>query len=235
MESNKCLKYDMIYLYLTGFGVFGGGDENPTELLINEVNNNKNKLFNTKYTCIKYAEVYEVNSKCVNEKFTLLQNEIEQSMQKNNDNHNILYVIINYGLNAIANEMQIETNAVNCINEYPYKNPFDDDNNNECIIPIDASYDLTHSITSKINIPLLIQTLQNINKNDKVNVIQSFDAGTYLCNYLMYKSINFSYMNDNVLATFVHIPLRNVLSLEDNIILLKKLIEAFELMYIINK
>ena len=48
----------------------------------------------------------------------------------------------------------------------------------------------------------------------------------------MYKSINFSYMNDNVLATFVHIPLRDVMSLEDNIELLKKLIEAFELMYI---
>ena len=53
----------MIYLYLTGFGVFESGDENPTELLINKVNNNKNKLFNTKYTCIKYAEFYEVNSK----------------------------------------------------------------------------------------------------------------------------------------------------------------------------
>ena len=232
MESNKCLKYDMIYLYLTGFGVFVGGDENPTELLINEVNNNKGKLFNTKYTCIKYAEVYEVNSKCVNEKFTLLQNEIEQSMQKNNDNHNnILYVIINYGLNAIANEMQIETNAVNFINEYPSKNTFNSDSN-KCIIPIDASYDLKHKITSKINITMLVQTLHDINNNDKVNVIQSFDAGTYLCNYLMYKSINFSYMNDNVLATFVHIPLREVLSLDDNIMLLKKLIEAFELMYI---
>ena len=231
MESKKCLKYDMIYLYLTGFGVFGGEDENPTELLINEVTNNKGKLFNTKYTCIKYAEVYEVNSKYVNEKFTLLQNEIEQSMQKNNDKHNnILYVIINYGLNAIANEMQIETNAVNCINEYPYKNTFN--GNNKHIITIDASYDIKHKISSKINIPMLVQILQDINENDKVKVIQSFDAGTYLCNYLMYKSINFSYMNDNVLATFVHVPLRDVISIEDNITLLKKLIEAFERMYI---
>ena len=230
MESNKCLKYDMIYLYLTGFGVFGGGNENPTELLINEVNKSKGELFNTKHTCVKYSKVYEVNTNSVNEKFTLLQNEIEQSLRKNNEMNNILHVIINYGLNAIANEMQIETNAVNCINEYPYKNTFN--GNNKHIITIDASYDIKHKISSKINIPMLVQTLQDINENDKVKVIQSFDAGTYLCNYLMYKSINFSYMNDNVLATFVHVPLRDVISIEDNITLLKKLIEAFERMYI---
>ena len=93
MESKKCLKYDMIYLYLTGFGVFGGEDENPTELLINEV-----------------------NSKYVNEKFTLLQNEIEQSMQKNNDKHNnILYVIIN------LTSKYKSSNALECIIKYFYE------------------------------------------------------------------------------------------------------------------
>ena len=227
MESNKCLKYDMIYLYLTGFGVFGGVKENPTELLINEVSTNEGKSFNTQYTCVKYAKVYQVNSKNVNETFALLQNEIEQSLRKNSEMNNILYVIINYGLSASAKEIQIETNAVNCLHEHPH-NAF----HIKPVVPIDASYDLQHKITSKIDIPTLVQILQEIKENDNVKVIQSFDAGTYLCNYLMYKSINLSYLNDNVLATFVHVPLREVISLEDNVALLKKLIEAFERMYI---
>lgn len=234
MESNKNSKYDMIYLYLTGFGVFDDEEENPTEQLINEVNINKGNEFNTKHTCIKYAEVYEVNSKYVNEKFSLLQNEIYQRLQEtnnsemSNNNNNVLHVILNYGLSASSKKMKIETNAVNCLNEFPYK-VF---NNKNHYLTIDEAYDAKHKITSKINIPMLVQIIREIKGNDKLNVVQSFDAGTYLCNYLMYKSIKFSYMHDNVLATFVHIPLKRVFSLEQNVFMLKKIIEAFETMYI---
>jgi pyrrolidone-carboxylate peptidase len=56
-------------------------------------------------------------------------------------------------------------------------------------------------------------------------VTQSFDAGTYLCNYIYWKSLQFS-MKNKTQSIFIHVPNQETISMDDQWIWCQKFIDV---------
>ena len=223
-ENQSKMKYKKIFLYLTGYGPFGGAKDNPTQLLIETIKKKYHNKLNTKFTQLKYSTIYEVKSWMVDKNFPKLTEMIKKS-RTNIKNKDTLYIILNFGA-FISESINVESEAVNFLNENitglgPFKPT-----------PINTKKDKNYRLPTKIDVPELLRNVQTISEKFGKKCHQSKDAGNYLCNYLMYKSIEFSYLYENVLATFVHIPNQGVISIEEEVEFLKVLIKAFEKMYL---
>jgi len=210
MEELK--KYSKLHIYLTAYGPFAHFQTNPTQELLETIIKNKNE-YETNKTSIDFNKVFEVTVDYVNKNFHIVEDEVN----KNNINKDELHLIISYGQADIRNLITIESQSENFIYDLIIKQKID--------MNLNEKY-----IKSLVNVEKIVEI---INKDNIIQCEVSNDAGTYLCNYIYFKSIEFCKKNkDNVKSIFVHIPLFKNLNLEKNLLFFKELIKAFEKLYL---
>ena len=209
MLSNKKI-YSKIKIYLTGYGPFHTFTENPAEIVVDTIFKNK-EIIETENTKILDKEIFEVKVDYVKEHLPLFFNKID----KDNNDPTVLNIIVHYGLADPRLVITIEKRAQNFVNDLIIKEKIDKDFPDEFIY-------------SKLNIDSII----DIANKDNVDCKPSEDAGTYLCNYILFNSLRYYEKIDNVMATFIHIPLFTNCSLEHNLVFFKQFIKAVETIYL---
>ena len=222
MEENKCEydiyktklidlnKFSNINIYLTGYGPFQEIKENPAQLVVEDLFKNKSK-FETEKTKILYSQIFEVKTEYVDEN----KKKVFDLIKENNTSKDTLHIIISYGVADNRKNISIETLCENYI--YDLKK-------DEIINENNPKY-----LYSKAAVKTLVK---GINKTNDFYCKYSCNAGTYLCNYMYYSTINNYKNDDNVMSLFVHIPNINNCSIEENEKFFKNLIHSLEICYL---
>ena len=203
-------KFNEINIYLTGYSVFKGLKENPAEIISKYIFENKDQI-NTKYTTILYNQIFEVNTEYVDKNIDKLFSFINE---KNNDK-NTLHIIISFGVAQNRKVNTIETRAQNYIYDL-IKNE-----------KIDKFY--FDNFFSKNPVKNIVKGIQFLKEAE---CKFSNDAGTYLCNYIFYKTLTHYLKNENICSFFIHVPLFENYSLEKQCKFLKNFIIVLEDLYI---
>lgn len=189
---NESRKYKALNLYLTGYGIFEGVTNNPTELLIRKIEDNKTELSKHlgSQVRLKHTDVFKVAIRSVDEK----ANEIYSKIEESNISEEELHLLVHFGVYMEAPSIQLENVA---------KNAFDGDDVEGCTIDGKIDNQCLHDrYQCKLDLQSICKHL--IEKNHKVEI--SEDAGTYLCNYVYFKSSQKWNHHHNVLSIFVHVP-----------------------------
>lgn len=203
-------KYSKIKIFLTGYGPFDIFKENPAQAVVETIFNKKEEI-ETENTKIIDKEIFEVKVDYVKEHLPLFFNKID----KDNNDPTLLNIIIHYGLADIRKVITVEKRAENFIYDLIIKEKIDKDFPNEFIY-------------SKIDIDSIVEIANKANVDCK----PSEDAGTYLCNYILFSSLKYYQQIDNVMSTFIHIPLLANCSLDYNILFFKQLVKSLETFYL---
>ncbi|MEZ5877845.1 MAG: pyroglutamyl-peptidase I [Tepidamorphaceae bacterium] len=166
-------------LLVTGFGAFPGAPENPTQTLVNE--DRMERVARLKGVDL-IAQVLPVE-------YALLGVWRDALDIVRPD------AILHFGLAARSQTIRIETKAHN--NAAPYR--------------CDAAGGLPHRIIDpegpairRVNLPVddLVQAVQSTG----LFVRCSVDAGDYLCNAILYASLQWCADNRGAMAGFIHVP-----------------------------
>jgi len=178
---------DKIKLYLTGYGPFGDIKENPSQLLVDYLEDLNKKgefpTFGDKIELI-FTHILDVNVESVQNHLK----EINDIVSSEPDNS---HLIIHFGVDAGIDCIDLENVARNYICDYKGLNGK--------IIESDKEED--QLIFSKFD----LESIRKILSDDKIKVSQN--AGTYLCNYVYYlDSYELSRPNENVHCLFIHVP-----------------------------
>lgn len=203
-KKNKKLK-----IFLTGYLGFQGIQQNPTELLVKEIFNQKEKFTKENIELADF-KIFTVTTDYVDKNIHLIYDQINQ------EEKDTIFLIVHFGLYADSKIPQIETKAVNFIHD-EYKKQIICDKDGKCFL-------------TKLNAENIVDDL---NKTaDCPNCKVSCDAGTYLCNYIYYTSLK-KYQNaENVLVTFIHIPLFETFSMENDLNLFGKFLDNVSKKYL---
>ena len=206
-------KFEKINIYLTGYGPFMGIKKNPAEIVSNYLFDIKDRL-NTEFTSILYNQIFEVNTEYVDQNINKLFNIIE----KNNTDKKVLHIIVSFGVATNRHVNTIETLAHNYISDL-FKNQKIDKTKP------DRFY--SKNPTKKI--------AKGIRNLKQVECKFSNNAGTYLCNYMYYSTLNKYLNNDNVCSFFIHIPRFEHFNLDKHEKYFRNFISILEDLYIIGK
>lgn len=205
-------KFSKIKIYLTGYGPFSVFKVNPAQIVVDDIFKNKEEI-ETENTKIIYKEIFVVKVDYVKEHLPLFFNKID----KDNNDPSLLNIIIHYGLADCRKVITIEKRAENFVYDQKIKEKIDKDYPNKFIY-------------SKIDIDSIVEIANKANVDCK----PSQDAGTYLCNYILFNSLKYYQEIDNVMSTFIHIPLFTNCSLDYNIMFFKQFINCLETIYLKN-
>ena len=227
MKNEKCdinVKYDLyktklidlnkfkkINIYLTGYGPFLNVKINSLQLIVEDLYKKKLEL-ETEKTKILYYQIFEVKPESVDEN----KKKIFDLIKSENNSKDTLHIIISYGVAENRKEISIETLSENYI--------YDREKFDNVINKNNPKY-----FYSKAAVKTLVK---GINKNEDFYCKYSCDAGTYLCNYIYYTTIDNYKNDDNVMSLFVHIPKIENCSIIQNEIFFKKLIHSLEICYL---
>ena len=202
--------YLKIKIFLTAYGPFGLNKTNPTMDVVTALCGERKKDVETEHTKLIESEIYEVKVEYVNEHIKKFYEKFN-AMKKE---ENTLYIMVHYGLYAGINMIQIETRAKNWLNDYENHNEEINKNSTDLFTKFD-----TEKIVHYIN-------------EHNIECKVSDDAGQYLCNYMLYNSLELSKDLPNTKALFIHIPTIDNYSLEKNILFFKTFVQALEELYI---
>ena len=213
-KEGVCISH--INFHLTGFGSFGSVLVNPTEELINSLPKSLAESPIPNIT-LQSQMVVDVESTKVQEAITGLKGIIEKNCKLNGD---LLEkgeieifkdIILHFGINDEAKEFHLELQAVNCL----YEGNLNDGRilKEKCLTDLvcctcDLS-ELAHILVTKGH-PTII----------------SKDAGTYLCNYIYYCSLN-EFREKGVDVLFVHVPPFKHISKDNQLLFIRELLVQF--------
>lgn len=182
---------------LTGFGKFGGVDENPTELIVNAL---KEKNIGADYFEVLNVAVDDVS--LFHDKF--------DGCDEN--------IFIHLGVHGDTNCMLLEKSAYNNMT-FRISDQCGYSPNMECIrddvaldFPLDTDLDIEHMASQLLR--------------EEFEVAISHDPGRFLCNYIYYKSLNhFTCSGQTKNAIFIHVPPVDKMNIEDQIHFVVRCIE----------
>ena len=186
-----------------------GIKNNPTEILVKEIIAQKDSFNKENIEIINY-KIFEVTTDYVDNNIQSFYKEIDNDKEKD-----VIFLIIHFGLSSNLSIPKIETKAVNFISDEKQKKPICDKDDKYCISKLDTEC-----------------IVNNINKNNNKICRLSNNAGKYLCNYIFYKSLKYYEKRPNVLTTFIHIPLFNQYSLEQDLNFFGRFLENVKNIYL---
>lgn len=192
--------FDLIFdkkIHFTGFGSFGDVTENPTQLLMGKLKGLIEKDQLKNTTC----NVLEVKTEIVDEYFKKLEGKCS---------HNDIF--LHFGVDASSKKVSLERRGVNTIKEFTEKRK------------IDLNQESNYKRKTKIDVDLLSKKLNETLKEELVE--PSDDAGTYLCNYIYFKSMEFGEKH-GCKSLFVHVPHHDTLDLEKEFEILNLILKHF--------
>jgi pyrrolidone-carboxylate peptidase len=140
---------------------------------------------------------------------------IFEYVKEHNNSKDTLHIIISYGVAENRENITLETLCENYIYDL-MKDKIINENNPEYFY-------------SKAAIKTLVK---GINKTNELYCKYSCDAGTYLCNYMYYSTVDNYKNDDNVMSLFVHIPKIQKCSIQENEKFFKCLIHSLEICYL---
>jgi pyroglutamyl-peptidase len=198
---------------ITGFGPFDGVPENPTEKIV--------KLFERENSIKRegWTVVYKVMEVSVSE-CSKFHTEVKSSVEELPD------VYIHLGVNGHGTCIQLEQTAYNnmtfrCADESGFKaekQKIDESRELEC--PIHTAFDLKKIVDS-------VNDTAEIMKDDIKPMVVSTDPGRFLCNYIYFQSLlNLEADTKSAKAVFCHIPPFEVISMDTQVPLLKKVMNS---------
>ena len=204
-------KFSKIKIFLTGFGPFLTVTNNPAEIVTTTLFEKKSEL-DTQYTTLIHKEIFEVSVKGVNTLFPSFFEFVKKHSTKENE----LSILVHYGVSKSIAMAQLEERGQNYINDHA--------DNNKVIEPkAEAEY-----IYSNLNVDEIVTKL----KEKDILCSKSNSAGVYLCNYIYYTSLKHTKSLENIKSLFIHIPIFDNFSLEQNINFFKEFISVLEELYI---
>jgi pyroglutamyl-peptidase len=182
---------------LTGFGVFPGVTENPTELIIKSLQE-KNSSIASDYHVLKVS-VEDVLEYCSSQ--TLPTHEDANDQQP--------HLIIHLGVNSSIDCMNFERCAYNNMT-FRVQDESGYQPENQCI---NSDIPLDESLQTDFNLDLVLDKMRN---TYPCNI--STNPGRYLCNYIYFQSLTRAQQcGAPKYILFLHVPSLHVMSLDDQI------------------
>ena len=200
-KVNRCLihKIRQMKLILTGFSSFSNITKNPTEEIIEILQNEDYKLDSIDIE----MEVLQVSIKCC-----------DSFIQKHKNSGNNDVILIHLGVDGSGTHYNLEKCAYN---NKDFRIPDVDGNQPTAeLISLDQSLDQPLQTTLSIDTMISVLSLQGY------SVKESTDPGRYLCNYIYYNSLY--HIHNNSLALFIHVPPKEVFSIDNQVSFIKHVI-----------
>lgn len=199
MDGVWFTNFDMIFekkIHITGFGSFGNVSKNPTEILMGKLK----EMIQEKSLKNVSCQVLQVKTEIVNQYF--------EDIKECSPND----IFLHFGVDASSQNIALECRAKNQIKEFK-----------ECL-KIDGKKESEYQKRTKLNIEDLCEKL-NSKLDHQISEI-SDDAGTYLCNYIYFKSLEFSEKNGTN-SLFIHVPHQDTMDIEKQYEVLKYILNYF--------
>ena len=189
--------------YLTGFGPFSGVEQNPTEQLVQRLQNQSfpGLSLTTDILPVSYKGSFRHAQ-------TALR---EQSFK----------TILHLGVSTKDNTLRLERQAINSMSaSIP-----DNDGIINLNLSIDEVMPSSHVLQTGVELEELVQSLQEQGTEVKI----SKDAGQYVCNALYYQSLQWAQkQTETPQVLFVHVPQVGNVSEEGNLWTLESLEESIQ-------
>ncbi|KAL3515902.1 hypothetical protein ACH5RR_022804 [Cinchona calisaya] len=187
-----------VTIHVTGFKKFHGVAENPTETIVSNLKDYVKKKGLPKGVILGSCSILETAGQgAVAPLYQTLQSAINRDENESSNPGRVMW--IHFGVNSGATKFAIENRAVNeatfrCPDEMgwkPQKVP---------IIPADGG------ISRARETSLPVEEITNALAKMGYEVMNSDDAGRFVCNYVYYHSLRFAEQN-GIKSLFVHVPL----------------------------
>jgi pyroglutamyl-peptidase len=194
----------MVCVILTGFGKFGGVDENPTELIVNALREKK--------ISVDHFEVLNVAVEDVSKFHDKFDSSEEECL------------FIHLGVHGSTNCMLLEQCAYNNMTfRIPDQCGFSPDM--QCICENVA-------VDCPLETELDIENVANQLLSEDYNVAISSDPGRFLCNYIYYRSLSrFAERGQKRNAVFIHVPPVSKMNIKDQETFVERTIELLRQCY----
>ena len=205
-------------VHVTGFRKFHGVSENPTETIVNNLNEYLNKKKGLpKGLVIGSCSILETAGQgALIPLYQTLKSAITSKESESSSSNKIIW--LHFGVNSAATRFAIERQAVNeatfrCPDEMgwkPQKVP---------IVPSDVA------ITRIRKTTLPVEEITKSLANKGYDVMTSDDAGRFVCNYVYYHSLRFAEQNGTK-SLFLHVPLFSTINEETQMQFAASLLEV---------
>ncbi|KAL8114988.1 hypothetical protein AgCh_021711 [Apium graveolens] len=186
-----------VTIHVTGFKKFHGVSENPTETIVNNIQEYVKIKGLPKGVTLGSCSILETAGEgAITPLYQALQSALNRKDSDSSNSGKIIWV--HFGVNSGATRFAIEHQAFNeatfrCADEMgwkPQKVP---------IVPADGAI----SRTRKTSLP--VEEITYSLAKMGFEVMTSDDAGRFVCNYVYYHSLRFAEQN-GILSLFVHVP-----------------------------
>ncbi|XP_074350261.1 uncharacterized protein LOC141689770 [Apium graveolens] len=186
-----------VTIHVTGFKKFHGVSENPTETIVNNIQEYVKIKGLPKGVTLGSCSILETAGEgAITPLYQALQSALNRKDSDSSNSGKIIWV--HFGVNSGATRFAIEHQAFNeatfrCADEMgwkPQKVP---------IVPADGAI----SRTRKTSLP--VEEIAYSLAKMGFEVMTSDDAGRFVCNYVYYHSLRFAEQN-GILSLFVHVP-----------------------------
>jgi len=186
-----------VAIHVTGFKKFHGVSENPTETIVNNLQEYVKIKGLPKGVTLGSCTILETAGQgAVVPLYQALQTSLSRKDSDSSNSGKIIWV--HFGVNSGATRFAIERQAYNeatfrCADEMGWKPQ------KVAIVPADGPI----SRTRETSLPVEAITLSLAKMGFRV--MTSDDAGRFVCNYVYYHSLRFAEQN-GILSLFVHVP-----------------------------
>lgn len=192
--DNKTKTFSKLNIFISGYGPFMNITNNPSNILVDSILKNKSEILsgiNFPYEIID-SHIFKVEVDYVCDKLKECYSKLNFNTEEN------LNLIIHFGVYDGASSILLESKCHNYICDYiKYNGKIN--NEGEDVLGC------------KLKLEYILNKLQLNGHN--VNISQ--DAGSYLCNFIYYKSCEQFKESENTFPVFIHIPNEKVCSRED--------------------
>ncbi|KAG0554182.1 hypothetical protein M758_12G074200 [Ceratodon purpureus] len=214
---------ELIEFHITGFKKFHGVADNPTEVLVGKLEEHMRKHEMPSGTQLGSCTVLETAGQGALAPLLQLLNTPHEGIERplimsTGDSQGVQpargllsvphkrVVWVHLGVNSVSNNFAVERRAVNeatfrCPDELGWQPQ------REPIVPDDGATSFIRETTFPVRD--IVTSL----KNGGFDVMESYDAGRFVCNYVYYHSLRQAQKN-GVKSLFVHVPLFVVISEE---------------------
>lgn len=192
---------------LTGFGVFPGVTENPTELIIQTLQE-KGSGVASEYHILKVS-VEDVLEYCSYQQQQEQQEQQQEQEQSSQEPHLIIHLGVNSSIDCMNFEQYAYNNMTFRVQDQTGYQP-----ENQCIL---SNYSLDESLQTDFNLDLILQQIRHSSSSSyRCNI--STNPGRYLCNYIYFQSLNRAQQcGRSKYIVFLHVPPLDVMNLEEQV------------------
>ncbi|KAL8027239.1 hypothetical protein ABFS82_14G083300 [Erythranthe guttata] len=211
-----------VTVHVTGFKRFHGVAENPTETIVENLQNYMNKRGLPERLILGNCRILETAGQgAIVPLYQTLQSAVIKDTTSVSNSGTVIW--IHLGVNSGATRFAIEQQAVNeatfrCPDQLgwkPQKLP---------IVPADGA--ISRIRESSIPVEEITKTLAK----KGYEVSSSDDAGRFVCNYVYYHSLRFAEQN-GVKSVFVHVPLFSTIDQDTQMEFVASLLEVLATLY----